>query len=309
MNLRISLSIKQKLYLLGVVCLLCALSLAGTALLFSSKVERAARVINDERFAPLSSLQELNDHLKEVRFRLAGVLLDQMPEVGSRIHLKETMEKTPVLWKRFKDATGHLSGEGGTLMAGIDRDMPELTQFAQELDKAYDSGDKKALTALLEDRWPVVQQKIVKPLDALLPSLSAATAAEATALQAYAQRFRNFTALVALVGGIIALITVILIMRSLTSGLRERPGRGPGLARGDLTHNIEIRLEGRDGSIAAGAGGHGAEPARSWWATWLPARTRSRTPARRSRRATWTCRSAPRSRPARWKRRPARWRS
>ncbi len=108
-----SLSIKQKLYLLGVVCLLCALSLAGTAIVFSGQVERAARVINDERFAPLSSLQDLNRHLKEVRFRLAGVLLDQMPIVGSRIHLRETMEKAPVLWKEFKAAAGHLDGEGG----------------------------------------------------------------------------------------------------------------------------------------------------------------------------------------------------
>ena len=249
MFVRISLSIKQKLYLLGVVCLLCALSLAGTGLLFSGEVERAAHVINDERFAPLSSLQDLTGHLKEVRFRLAGVLLDQMPVVGSRIHLKETMEKAPVLWKRFKGATGHLGGEGGEIVAAIDRDLPELDRFAQALDKAYASGEKKELEALLEDRWPVVQQKIVKPLDALLPSLSAATAAEATALETTAQRFRNFIATVALLGGAVALITVVLIIRSLNSGLREGLAAAQALARGELGHNIDIRSKDEMGQL------------------------------------------------------------
>ena len=48
MFLRISLSIKQKLYLLGVVCLLCALSLAGTGLLFSG-AGRAGRSRHQRR--------------------------------------------------------------------------------------------------------------------------------------------------------------------------------------------------------------------------------------------------------------------
>jgi hypothetical protein len=95
MNIQRSLSIRQKLYALGIVCVVGALSLAGMAIQFSGKVEQAARVINDQRFAPLSKVQELNTHLKEVRFRLAGARgLMLLP--GSRVHLKETMETTPV---------------------------------------------------------------------------------------------------------------------------------------------------------------------------------------------------------------------
>jgi len=37
-----------------------------------------------------------------VRFRLAGVLLDQMPVQGSRNQLRETTEHAPALWDGFK---------------------------------------------------------------------------------------------------------------------------------------------------------------------------------------------------------------
>jgi len=254
MKIQFSLSIRQKLYALGIVCVVGALSLAGTAILFSGKVEEAARVINDERFAPLSKVQELTTHLKEVRFRLAGVLLDQMPIPGSRNHLRETMEKTPVLWKEFKAAVGTLGGDGGTLVAGIDRDMPQLERFAQALEKAYAGGDKKALEGLLEDEWPLVQQKIVKPLDGLLPSLSGAVAEETSALEASARRFRNFTAAAALGVVVATLIIALLVMRSLMAGIREAVGVAEALARGDLTQNIEVRSKDELGQLLGALG-------------------------------------------------------
>jgi methyl-accepting chemotaxis protein len=79
--------------------------------------------------------------------------------------------------------------------------------------------------------------------------LSAATAAEAVALETTAQRFRNFIAAVALLGGVVALITVVLIMRSLNSGLREGLAAAQALARGELGHNIDIRSNDEMGQL------------------------------------------------------------
>src|SRR3954462_5515046 len=121
-----SFGIRQKLAILGLVCLLGALTLAGLAILFSGRVAETARVIDQERFAPLSKLQELTSHLKEVRFRLAGVLLDQMPNPGSRNHLHETVQATPVLWRDFKKAVVALDGDTAKLVAAIDADMPQF---------------------------------------------------------------------------------------------------------------------------------------------------------------------------------------
>src|SRR6478609_8880660 len=108
MTSNFSLSIRGKLALLAVVCMIGAIALAATAIRFSSTVAETARVINQERFAPLSQLQELSTRLKEIRFRLAGVLLDQMPVAGSRNHLHESMQKVPELWGQFKEASGSL---------------------------------------------------------------------------------------------------------------------------------------------------------------------------------------------------------
>ncbi len=243
MKRSLTLGIRQKLYLLVAVCLVCALALAGAGIVFST------RVINDQRLAPLARLQELDSQLKEVRFRLAGVLLDQMPVQGSRNQLRETMQQAPQLWQGFK-ATASLGTEAGKLTADIDGSLPVLQGFAASLDKAYESGDRKAMQGLLEDGWPEVHLKVVKPLDKLLATLSTAAAAETEALQAAARQFRLLTAIGAalLVG--LALLLVGLIMRSLMQGLGEALAAAKALSAGDLTHRVRVRTRDEMGELA-----------------------------------------------------------
>src|SRR3954468_4128383 len=138
-----SFGIRQKLAILGLVCLLGAFTLAGLAILFSGRVAETARVIDQERFAPVSKLQELTSHLKEVRFRLARVLLEQMPIPGTRNHLHETVATAPALWRDFRKAVASLDGETAKLVADIDADMPQFERFAAALDQAYASEDRK----------------------------------------------------------------------------------------------------------------------------------------------------------------------
>ena len=243
MKRSLSLGIRQKLYLLVAVCLVCALALAGAAILFST------RVINDQRLAPLTRLQELDTQLKEVRFRLAGVLLDQMPVQGSRNQLRETLQQAPQLWQGFK-ATASLGSEAGKLTAEIDASLGVLQGFGDALDKAYESGDRKAQQALLEDGWPNVHLKVVKPLDKLLATLSATAAEETEALQAAARRFRLLTAVGAALLVALALLLVALIMRSLMQGLGDALAAGKALSAGDLTHRVEVRTRDEMGQLA-----------------------------------------------------------
>ena len=236
-----TLSIRQKLYILGFVCIVGALSLAGAAIVFSGRVAEAAQDIAQDRFAPLTKLQALSSGLKEVRFRLAGVLLDQMPIPGSRHHLKETAEAAPVLWREFKAAAGAVDDDSARLVASIDADMLQFEKFAANLDKAYASDDRKQLVEMLEDEWPLVQQKIVKPIDALVPSLSAAVEQETTQLGASARHFRDFTATAALAVLVVILGISLLVIRSLMSGVGAAVAVAEALARGDLTHEVQVR--------------------------------------------------------------------
>jgi methyl-accepting chemotaxis protein len=219
------------LHLLVGVCLACMLLLAAAAILFST------RVLSDQRLAPMSKLQALDGDLKEMRFRLAGVLLDQMPVQGSRNQLRETMEHAPALWKGFK-AGSDLSEAAAALTRDIDASLPQLQQFAAALDAAYLRQDQPALKALLEDEWPIVQQKVVKPLDKLLATLSDEAAHESEALQSAARHFRVWTALGALAVMGVALWLVSLIMRSLMAGLAEGVAAARALSQGDLAWRV-----------------------------------------------------------------------
>ena len=244
-----TLSIRQKLVVLGFVCLVGAVALAGMAIRFSGQVATTAGAIAIELFAPLARLQELSTHLKEVRFRLAGVLLDQMPVAGSRIHLRDTMQAAPLLWGDFKHAAGHVEGDSAKLVAAIDAEMPQLGRFAEALDKAYAADDHAAMQALLEDEWPLVQQKIVKPLDAMVPTFSAEVERATNELAASSRRFRDVTAIAAMVVVAVTLLIAWLVIRSLMAGVREAVDVAEALARGDLTRPFAERHDDELGQL------------------------------------------------------------
>jgi len=252
MKPRLSLSIRQKLLILSAVCLAGVGSLAGTALYFSGKVERAAQAINQQRFAPLSHLQDLSGRLKEVRFRLAGVLLDQMPIPGSRNQLKETMDQAPTQWKEFKEAVGELGTERQKLVADIDKGMPELDHFSAALEKAYAASDKKALEGLLEDQWPIVQQKVVKPLDGLLPALSGAVAEDTKAVETLARHFSVFTAGAALAIVLATLVIAFLITRAISAPLRRTGELLDQIGAGKLDNVIDTTRGDEVGQLLCG---------------------------------------------------------
>ena len=47
-------------------------------------------------------LKDIDRDVREIRFRVAAVSLDQMPATGSANHLKEAREKIAANWKRYR---------------------------------------------------------------------------------------------------------------------------------------------------------------------------------------------------------------
>ena len=118
----------------------------------------------------MQELQRIDATLKDVRFRLAGALLDQMPIPGSRNHLKTAMQEIPEHWKRYKDAQPEQApADRVELHDKVDKGMAKSLEFMGQLEAAYAKGDKAQLTAMLEDQWPVVQASLVKQVEQLLP--------------------------------------------------------------------------------------------------------------------------------------------
>ncbi len=165
-------SIRRRLIFLVAASAAAALGMA-VASFYSMRHQLAAlESVYQNQVQPASALSHLDSDLKDVRFRIAGVLLKQLPTVGSIQHLKDVRRTIAEQWSLFKKGSeGRRAGaEEAELVAKIDKGLAELLPpFLDKVEAAYARNDEKALAALLEDDWPQVQLRLVKPLSLLLP--------------------------------------------------------------------------------------------------------------------------------------------
>lgn len=176
----VRLSIRAKLYLLIGACML---TLAAATILAVYSIRRGVDSLHDvyeHRIEPTAALLEIDTALKDVRFRMAGYLLDQHPAVGNTNHLREVWTLVPDAWRRFKlgSAGQVLSRSDRELIAGIDTHLANLGPFFDRLEKAYARDVKSAVVPLLEDEWPLeVHAPLLKPIARLIPAQQAAVKA------------------------------------------------------------------------------------------------------------------------------------
>ena len=240
-------SIRAQLVFAGGMALLF-MTLMLTLNLYSNQVSgRALADIYESNVSPLLAIQEMDGDLKEVRFRMAGVLLDQMPSVGSRNHLEEVRKRLPKAWATYK---GRVRPETGTaveekeLEAKLDKDIASLPAFFDKLEQVYKADDKKVLTGLLEDDWPVIQQKVLKPMSQLIPLEAAAVKRTYEASSALGVRL-NYAAL-----GLFALSAIMLVLGlgsltiSISRGVNLLKSTLAKVAEGDL--GVKCTLDRKD---------------------------------------------------------------
>lgn len=165
-------SIKTKLGLaLGSLALFIMILGGVNIYITQAGIQTLERVYENE-VVPSGLLGSMESNLKEVRFRMAGVLLDQMPVVGSKNHLAEISASIPDMWKKYRELTQNtlaVNVEGAQNISEINHELEKtLPDFLLRLDKVYSENNKKALTGMLEDEWPIVQMKFFKPLAKLI---------------------------------------------------------------------------------------------------------------------------------------------
>ena len=150
--------------------------LAGVNLYGQQRSSSALADVQTRAVEPLMAVQEIDQGLREVRFFIAGVILDAISMNGGRAQLKEVRERLPVAWREFTQgfAAAGASEDERKLVADIGKELDGLKPLLDELDAAYAKEDKAALTAVLQDKWPLVQKRLVKPLSQLIPARAAA---------------------------------------------------------------------------------------------------------------------------------------
>jgi methyl-accepting chemotaxis protein len=217
---------------------MCALA----ALAFSSnQINRSVMTSLYERdMSSLVRLQRIENTMLEVRFRAAGVLLEQLPVQGSLNHLKEARTAVRDLEAALAPQATMLFTEGQALAEWeqLKANWALVDTTLAHLEAGYGKGDSDALTTVLEEEWPVLHKQAIKPLQALIPLTQDLAEAEYTAAlgQSRALLLGGLaTALVSLVVlGTVALLTV----RSLLRPLNEVERAMRHIADGDLASSL-----------------------------------------------------------------------
>ncbi len=170
--------------LIAALTLICVLALGGMAMQAARGGAQAVDEINTQAVSPLLLISGIERHIKEIRYRIAGVALGQMPTVGSANHLKEMQAVLPTEWARFRELAqaGGMSGEGRKQVDKIDAGMKVMQTLLDRLLKAYQGDDMATVKSILEDDWPLVHAQVIKPMEQFMPQyqsvVSAAFAAE-----------------------------------------------------------------------------------------------------------------------------------
>ena len=164
-------TLKAKLVFGFLLAIIASLVLTIVDVYSVNKGNDALAYVYENQMQPTMALQEMDSDIKEIRFRMAGVLLDQMPTAGSRNHLQEVRGKILEDWGTFKKITvdNKFDDEAKTQIAKIDKQIALLPAFLDKLDSAYEHDQKALITPMLEDEWPAFQSSLIKPISLLLP--------------------------------------------------------------------------------------------------------------------------------------------
>jgi len=243
-----NLSIKAKLFGGAVLSVVIIVAMAGVSLYSSKHGSAALEEVYEHNVVPLVMLQNMDSLLKEVRFRMAGVLVDQMPIQGSRNNLKEAREKLPQIWANFKSKTK--DGKGREHVAKIDKQIEPLLAFLDKLDKAYAAGAKDALGSLLADDWPAVHSGVLKPIAELILLQESAAKSTYEDSAALAQKLVYLSLGVAVVSVILQLLFTFALTGSINRNINSLKDALSNIARGNFNVRATVSGGGELGSMA-----------------------------------------------------------
>ena len=165
------------LYLLATVTLLGMLMLGGSAIYASHHGASSLADVKEHTLEPLMLLQSIERRVKEVRFRIAGVALDQLPTVGSANHLKDVQASLAGDWAKFyalaqdkaKDPASPLPEEEKARLEKMNAGFKVLEKLMLQLMAAYQQDEITVVKSILEDEWPIVHGSFIKPMEQFMP--------------------------------------------------------------------------------------------------------------------------------------------
>ena len=246
------LSIKIQLFSVTALTAVIIMILGGANIFSIRQGSSALADVYEKNVQPLTLLQEMDALLKEVRFRLAAVPLDQMSIKGSHDQLKEARERLPKIWSEFKThlTSVKLEENDQEAIKKIDKHFASLDLLLQKLDGLYALGDKSALLPPLQEEWPLINRNLLKPIAQLISVQDAA--AKKTYEKSVAQGKKlTLTSLIVIVAsmGLMLLFTLALV-RMMNRNITILQQTLHEVANGDLGVSAQITQQNELGAMA-----------------------------------------------------------
>ena len=228
-----NLSVKLKLAVVAVAATAGAITLAGFNLYSGRVNSQALGQVYEANVHSLVQLQKIDAVLREVRFRVAGVLLDVMPVEGSLIHLRNSRKELDEAWGTVV-AAGTADPAERELLDQMGKGWSVVQATLGRIEQAYASSDNGRLTEVLETEWAVLHKGYIKPLASLLPLKEAAAKLTYERSSATNATLTGASIVLAIALTSLVLAVVVWVMRSITTSLDDAVNLARQVADGDL---------------------------------------------------------------------------
>ncbi|MGE5651106.1 MAG: methyl-accepting chemotaxis protein [Bacillota bacterium] len=237
------LSIRTQIILFVLVAAVAIVAVGAGGIYAARKGAQALESEHRHSLQPLSALKNnISTLMQETRFRMAGVLLEQMSVEGSKNHAAAAAQEVPRLWHEYASMAVQDAGQNADeaeLLKEGEAGIKLVDAFYQKLLAAYKNNDKAALSAMLEDEWPPLHTAFMKVLDKLAPLQ------EKQSQQAYQAHSSLVTTLIRSATAVAVLATLTLIglgwlfTRAVSRALTEAATAADRIAEGDFTVRID----------------------------------------------------------------------
>jgi methyl-accepting chemotaxis protein len=251
-----NLSIKMRLYIGVGLSLLGMLILTGVDMYSVRQGSKSLQTVHENMVMPISILKDMDGELKDVRFRMAAYLTDQMPAVGSMNHVKEVKKIVPKLWDEYRTRTqnNEINDQARELVDKINGQLVMLNPFLDKLEAAYNQDKKPKITVLLEDEWPRIHAGLLKPISGLLQLQQDAVK---TTYEYHVAMGGRLLILVLAVLGTVAIVIIyfnIRIVKAISQPLDSAVRLATNIASGDLTGKVEAQSNDEVGRLLKALG-------------------------------------------------------
>ncbi len=197
-----------------------------------------------DSLGPLVALNTIGSTLHETSFRLAGVLIDEIPIEGSKNQAKDAVAEVGTLWRQYSaraKESGTASPAELELVKKGDSGIEVVDSFYAKLLATYEKRDKKELESVFSDDWPNVQMAFIKVLDKLIAIKKAESL---TTYENSSSRLRHTVTFAVAMGVASILLFVLLgsiIRGAIVRSLIEASAAANRIAEGDLRVHIKSR--------------------------------------------------------------------